>query len=81
MPRDQIEYFNSLYAFLRQEFALAYPASVATLDAQAYEFTDPDPTHLTAAQVADEVRLLQTALRKPWLQGRRPRVTGAPRGP
>jgi hypothetical protein len=70
MPRDEIEDFNALHVFLRREFDLAYEAATATLDAQAYEFTDPDPTHLSPAQVTDEIRLLQTALRKLWLQGR-----------
>ena len=70
MPRDEIEDANSLYQFLRRVFDIAYDASVATVDAQAYELIDPDPTHLSPEQVASEIRLLQVALVKLWIQGR-----------
>lgn len=70
MPREEIEESNSLYEFLHRQFDLAYDAATATMQAQAYEFIDPDPTRLTPAQVTDEIRLLQTALVKIWLLGR-----------
>lgn len=70
MPRDEIEDSSSLYDFLDREWTQAYDASLATVEAQAYELLDPDPSHMSPAQVADEVRLVQAALVKVWMLGR-----------
>jgi len=70
MPRDEIEDSSQLYESLQRAFSLAYDTSMATVQAQAYELLDPDPTHLSPAQVTEQIRLVQTALVKLWVFGR-----------
>ncbi len=70
MPREEIEQHSALYQFLQREWDMAYEAALAVFAAERYDLIDADPSHLSAAQVAAEIDLVQTALGKVSLQGK-----------
>jgi hypothetical protein len=69
MPREEIERYSALYETLDREWGMAYQAVTALIEAERYDLTDADPSHLAAAQIATEIDLIQVALGKQWLQG------------
>jgi hypothetical protein len=69
MPREEIEQYNDLYAFLQRVFDLVVETARAVIEAQRYTLLDSDPSHLNAAQIAAEIELTQAALNKQLLYG------------
>jgi hypothetical protein len=62
MPQDEVRRYAALYAHIEDvanAFAGVWPTVVR---ARLYSIFDPDPTHLSHAQVDDEIALTQTAL-------------------
>lgn len=62
MPQDEVRNYAALYAHIEDvanAFAAVWPTIVR---ARLYSIFDPDPTHLSHAQVDEEIALTQTAL-------------------
>jgi hypothetical protein len=62
MPQDELRKYSALYAHVEDvanAFSAVWPIIVR---ARLYSVFDPDPTHLSPAQVAEEIALTQTAL-------------------
>ena len=62
MPQDEVRKYAALYARIEDAanaFAVVWPTIVR---ARLYSVFDPDPTHLSSAQVDEEIALTQTAL-------------------
>jgi hypothetical protein len=62
MPQDEVRRYSALYAHIEdvsKSFAAVWPAIVR---ARLYSVFDPDPTHLSAAQVNEEIALTLAAL-------------------
>jgi hypothetical protein len=62
MPQDEVRQYAALYSHIEDvanSFAVVWPTIVR---ARLYAVFDPDPTHLTAAQVDEEIALTQAAL-------------------
>jgi hypothetical protein len=62
MPQDEVRNYAALYAHIEDvanAFAAVWPTIV---HARLYSIIDPDPTHLSHAQVDEEITLAQTAL-------------------
>jgi len=70
MPREEIEESSDLYQMQARVFEQAYAAGMATVEASSYQLLDADPSHLTSAQVSDEIHLVQVALLRVSLLGR-----------
>lgn len=69
MPREELERYSDLYATLDREWQMALAATMAVLEAERYDLSDSDPSHLSPAQIAAEVDLILAALEKQWLLG------------
>jgi hypothetical protein len=69
MPREEIEANNSLYRFLQNEWELVLQTANLMYDAERYTLLDSNPSHMTPAQVAEEIQLTQAALSKTLLYG------------
>jgi hypothetical protein len=69
IPREEIESFGSLYFFVERINQQNFQAARALLAAERYDFSDPDPSHLSPAQVAAEIELTQTALTEQYMRG------------
>ena len=69
MPRQELEQYTDLYAFLNREWEMAYQATLAVVDAARYNLIDSDPSHLASGQIGVEIDLLEAALSRQWLQG------------
>jgi hypothetical protein len=57
MPREEVERNNALYLILQK-----------INDAERYDLSDADPSHLSPAQLASEVELTQAALAAQFLR-------------
>jgi type II secretory pathway pseudopilin PulG len=62
LPRQEAEDTDSLYWLLEREDAGANDTYSAIKSASAYAIVDPDPSHMTPAQVAAEIELIQKAI-------------------
>ncbi len=69
MPRDEIEAYSSLYFFLQKVDDVEYEGARAIVEAQRYQLSDADPSHLSAAQLASEIELTQAALTVQYIRG------------
>jgi hypothetical protein len=69
MPREEIEHYSELYETLDREWSDEVAATQAVLDAERYNLTDADPSHLSPEQVRTEIDLVRAALEKHWLVG------------
>lgn len=69
MPREELERYSDLYATLDREWQMALAATIAVLDAERYDLSDADPSHLSPVQIAAETDLILTALDKHWVLG------------
>jgi hypothetical protein len=69
MPREEIEGYNDLYNALNREWENGYQAALVLVEAQRYNLTDADPSHLSPAQVSSEIERIQAALERQWMQG------------
>jgi hypothetical protein len=70
LPQDEIEASSALYSMQSFVSEQATAAALATVQAGSYQLLDPDPTHLSAEQVTDEIRMVQVALMRLSLLGR-----------
>jgi hypothetical protein len=62
MPQDEVRHNDVLYSHI-EDVANAFPVVWPTIvRARLYGVFDPDPTHLSPAQVEDEIALTQAAL-------------------
>jgi hypothetical protein len=68
-PRDEIEANSSLYFFLQKVNDIQYESARAIIEAERYNLTDADPSHLSPGQLAAEIELTQTALTMQALRG------------
>src|SRR5262249_35767108 len=64
MPFAEIERNSELYKALQLEAQAGLEATFAARDAERYDLADPDPSHLSSQQLAQEIDLLQIALNK-----------------
>jgi hypothetical protein len=62
MPRDEVSGYANAYEALRLMDQAAEDSWQATSLAMAYTFSDPDPTHMSPAQLQHEIELTQGAL-------------------
>jgi hypothetical protein len=69
MPRQELEQYTDLYAFLNKEWEMASQAALAVVEAERYDLSDADPSHLAPGQIGTEIDLLEAALSKQWIQG------------
>lgn len=69
MPRAELEQYSDLYSALEREWQMAFAATQAVLEAERYNLSDADPSHLSPAQLAAETDLILGALEKQWLLG------------
>jgi hypothetical protein len=69
LPREEIEANSTLYFFLRLVNDAGYETARATKEAERYDLSDADPSHLSPAQIDTEVELTQAALTAQFLRG------------
>ena len=69
MPREEVEANSGLYFFLQKVNDVQYESARAIFDAQHYDLSDADPSHLTPTQVAREIELTEAALTAQFLRG------------
>ena len=69
MPREEVEANSGLYFFLQKANDAQYEGARAIFDAQRYDLSDADPSHLSPTQVASEIELTQAALTAQFLRG------------
>jgi hypothetical protein len=62
MPREESTHYSGLYDMLNALNTCESESWNATTQAQMFTFIDPDPTHLSAADVDHEIKLLGDAL-------------------
>lgn len=70
IPREEIEANSTLYFFLQKINDIQYETSRTILEAERYDLSDADPSHLSAGQIATEVELTQAALTAQFLRGK-----------
>jgi hypothetical protein len=68
IPREEIEANNGLYFFLQKVNDIQYESARAILQAERYNFSDADPSHLSPGQIATEIELTQAALTAEFLR-------------
>ena len=69
MPRDELEMDALLYRHLQNVGDLAEQTWLAVNDAEEYNLLDSDPSHLSAAQVEQEIELTRKVLAKQYQEG------------
>ena len=69
MPKDEVLNDEKVYDALRDISNQNEEEWLALNDTRRFEFTDPDPSHLTAAQIADVTTALQKQMMKHYLRG------------
>lgn len=69
LPREEIEADSTLYFFLRRVNDLGYETARAIKEAERYDLSDVDPSHLNPAQIDTEIELTQAALTAQFLRG------------
>jgi hypothetical protein len=68
-PREEIEANSSLYFFLQKVNDIQYEAARALIEAERYNLSDADPSHIDPGQIATEIELTQAALTAQFLRG------------
>jgi hypothetical protein len=69
LPNDEIEANSALYSLLQKVNEIEYDSARSIENAARYNFSDPDPSHLTPAQIATEIDLTEAALTAHYLRG------------
>jgi hypothetical protein len=69
LPREEIEANSTLYFYLQKVNEVQYETARAIKDAERYDFSDADPSHLSPTQIAAEIELTQAALAAQFLRG------------
>lgn len=69
LPSEEIQANSSLYSILKKVNDVQFEAARAIEEAERYDLSDADPSHLSAAQVETEIQLTQAALTTTYLRG------------
>jgi hypothetical protein len=69
LPREEIETDSSLYFYFEKVNQQNYDAERALVEAERYNLSDADPSHLSPAQIATEIELTQAALTAQSIRG------------
>jgi hypothetical protein len=69
LPREEIEGNSSLYSILKRVNDIQFEAARAIEEAERYDLSDADPSHLSPAQIETEIQLTQAALTMVYLRG------------
>jgi hypothetical protein len=62
MPQDDVAHAGTMYHDLHHAEDMAEEEYSASHQTEAYLYQDPDPSHLTPAEVTKEIELLRTVL-------------------
>jgi hypothetical protein len=66
MPQDEVAHAAAMYGELHKAEDMSEEEFSASHQAEAYIYQDPDPSHLTAAEIAKEIELTRTVLMWHW---------------
>jgi hypothetical protein len=69
MPQSEAEQYAQLYKLVEETAALAGNSAAATTRASRYGFVDPNPSHMSSIQVAEEINLITEALGSNYVWG------------
>jgi hypothetical protein len=69
MPQSEAEQDAQLYRLVEETGALAGNAAAGTTRASRYGFVDPNPSHMSSIQVAEEINLITEALGSNYVWG------------
>jgi hypothetical protein len=69
LPREEIEANSSLYSILKKVNDVQFEAARTLEEAERYDLSDADPSHLSPAQIDTEIQLTQAALTGVYLRG------------
>jgi hypothetical protein len=69
LPREEIEENSGAYSFLKKLNDVQFESARAIQEAERYNLSDADPSHLSPAQVDTEIQLTQAALTSVFLRG------------
>lgn len=69
LPSEEIEANSSLYYILKRVNDVQFEAARALEEAERYNLSDADPSHLSPAQTDTEIELTQAALTMSFLRG------------
>jgi hypothetical protein len=69
LPPEEIQANGSLYLILKNMNDVQSAAARAIIEAERYDLSDADPSHLSPAQIETEIQLTQAALTTTYLRG------------
>jgi hypothetical protein len=69
LPREEIEANSALYSILKKVNDVQFESARAIEEAERYDLSDADPSHLSPAQIATEIQLTEAALTSVFLRG------------
>jgi len=69
LPPEEIQENSSLYSILRKVNDVQFESARALEEAERYDLSDADPSHLSPAQIETEIQLTQGALTMTYLRG------------
>jgi hypothetical protein len=69
LPREEIEANSTLHSILKKVNDVQFESARAIEEAERYDLSDADPSHLSPAQVDTEIQLTQAALTMVYLRG------------
>lgn len=69
LPREEIESNSSLYYILKKVNDVQFEAARTIEEAERYDLSDSDPSHLSPAQIDTEIQLTEAALTAGYLRG------------
>jgi hypothetical protein len=69
LPREEIETNSILYSILKKANDVQFEGARAIEEAERYDLSDADPSHLSPAQIDSEIELTEAALTRTFLRG------------
>jgi hypothetical protein len=69
LPREEIEANSTLYSILKKANDVQFESARAIEEAERYDLSDADPSHLSPRQIDTEIQLTQDALTLIYLRG------------
>jgi hypothetical protein len=69
LPPEEIQESSSLYSILKKVNDVQFESARAIEEAERYDLSDADPSHLSPAQIETEIQLTQAALTMTYLRG------------
>jgi len=69
MPQEEVRSYSRLYVYGEEVTQASNEFSHALMDARQFGFRDPNPTHLTPAQLAQQIDLVTAAITKNYRVG------------